>query len=118
MSATRMDLVPVAANSTGMWSPILRWWSVASVLYTAMASRPRSFWFPCSGWTSKMPKAVLGSTARTCWTPPSILAIPARTPLAWATWGSWLTRRARAGSTPPVPAAPELMMKSPVKDRP
>lgn len=64
-----------------------------------------------------MPKAVLGSTANTCWTLPSILAIPARSPLARATWGSWLTRRASPGLTPPVPAAPELMMKSPVKDR-
>jgi hypothetical protein len=91
--------------------------SEATGLYTAMASRPRSFWFPCSGWTSKMPKAVLGSTANTCWTLPSIFALPARSPLARATWGSWLTRRARAGSTPPVPPAPESMLKPPVKDR-
>jgi len=59
----------------------------------------------------------LGVEPRTCWTPPSILAIPTRSPLARATWGSWLPRWAIAGSTPSVPPAPELMMKSPVKDR-
>jgi hypothetical protein len=82
-----------------------------------MPSAPRAPIDPCSGLTLKMWPAVPGSTAAMAVTLPKISMSPMLSPVAAATCGRALSFWASAGSMPPVAPAPELITKSPAKDR-